>query len=171
MRLAEYTDYTLRVLMYCAGRPQQLVTISELAERHGVSRNHLMKIVTDLGRQGVLETTRGRGGGLRLLKDPAKIRIGDVVRASETDFRLVECFDPTTNQCTLTPSCRLKGLFNAALGAYFRELDSMTLADIVESVSAPAPGRAVSQRRRAGVAPVALPRSLRKPARTGSSDA
>mgnify|MGYP000653306637 CR=1 FL=1 len=115
MRLAEYTDYTLRVLMYCAARPQQLVTISELAERHGVSRNHLMKIVTDLGRQGVLETTRGRGGGLRLLKDPARIRIGDVVRASETDFRLVECFDPQTSRCTLTPSCRLKGVFDAAL--------------------------------------------------------
>ena len=94
MRLAEYTDYTLRVLMYCAARPQQLVTISELADHHGVSRNHLMKIVTDLGRLGMLETTRGRGGGLRLLKDPAEIRVGDVVRASETDFRLVECFDP-----------------------------------------------------------------------------
>jgi Rrf2 family nitric oxide-sensitive transcriptional repressor len=171
MRLAEYTDYTLRVLMYCAARPQQLVTISELAERHGVSRNHLMKIVTDLGRQGVLETTRGRGGGLRLLRDPAKIRVGDVVRASETDFRLVECFDPTTNQCTLTPSCRLKGLFNAALGAYFKELDGMTLADIVEPTSAPASGRAMSLRRRAGVAPVSAPRSLRKPARTGKSDA
>jgi Rrf2 family nitric oxide-sensitive transcriptional repressor len=171
MRLAEYTDYTLRVLMYCAARPQQLVTISELAEHHGVSRNHLMKIVTDLGRQGVLETTRGRGGGLRLLKDPAKVRIGDVVRASETDFRLVECFDPGTNRCTLAPSCRLKGLFNAALRAYFKELDGMTLADIVQPESAPAAGRAVSLRRRTGVAPVAPPRSLRKPARTGKSDA
>jgi Rrf2 family nitric oxide-sensitive transcriptional repressor len=98
MRLAEYTDYTLRVLMYCAARPQQLVTISELADHHGVSRNHLMKIVTDLGRLGMLETTRGRGGGLRLLKDPARIRVGDVVRASETDFRLVECFDADTSQ-------------------------------------------------------------------------
>ena len=160
MRLAEYTDYTLRVLMYCAARPQQLVTISELAERHELSRNHLMKIVTDLGRQGVLETTRGRGGGLRLLKDPSKISIGDVVRASETDFRLVECFDPATSQCTLTPSCRLKGLFNAALGAYFKELDGMTLADIVEPVTAPAKGRALSP----GLAPVVAPRSLRQPA-------
>ena len=121
MRLAEYTDYTLRVLMYCAARPQQLVTISELADHHGVSRNHLMKIVTDLGRLGMLETTRGRGGGLRLLKDPAQVRIGDVVRASETDFRLVECFDPQTSRCTLTPSCRLKGVFDAALRAYFKE--------------------------------------------------
>lgn len=171
MRLAEYTDYTLRVLMYCASRPQQRVTISELAERHEVSRNHLMKIVTDLGRQGVLETTRGRGGGLRLLKDPSKIRIGDVVRATETDFRLVECFDPITNRCTLTPSCRLKGLFNAALGAYFKELDGMTLADIVVPATAPVSGRAISVRGRAGGAPVAAPRGLRKPVRTGKSDA
>src|SRR5690606_11629533 len=115
MRLAEYTDYTLRVLMYCAARPHQMVTISELAAYHGVSRNHLMKIVTDLGRQGLLETTRGRGGGLRLLKDPAQVRIGDVVRASETDFRLVECFDPGFNRCTLSPTCRLKGLLDTAL--------------------------------------------------------
>jgi Rrf2 family nitric oxide-sensitive transcriptional repressor len=132
MRLAEYTDYTLRVLMYCAARPQQLVTIGELADHHRVSKNHLMKIVNDLARQGVLETTRGRGGGLRLMKDAEQIRVGDVVRAAETDFRLVECFDPATDQCTLTPSCRLKGLFSDALAAYFKELDRMTLAELTE---------------------------------------
>ncbi len=81
-------------------------------------------------RQGVIETTRGRGGGLRLLQSPADIRIGDVVRASETDFRMVECFDARTNQCTLTPTCRLKHVLDAALKAYFRELDGATLADI-----------------------------------------
>ncbi|MEI2679217.1 MAG: Rrf2 family transcriptional regulator [Burkholderiaceae bacterium] len=171
MRLAEYTDYTLRVLMYCAARPQQLVTISELADHHGVSRNHLMKIVTDLGRLGVLETIRGHGGGLRLLKDPAQIRVGDVVRASETDFRLVECFDPATSRCTLTPSCRLKGAFDAALRAYFKELDGITLADLVEPSSVPASGRTVSLRRRNGASPAASPNSLRKTHRTGTSDA
>jgi Rrf2 family transcriptional regulator, nitric oxide-sensitive transcriptional repressor len=170
MRLAEYTDYTLRVLMYCAARPQQLVTISELADHHGVSRNHLMKIVTDLGRLGVLETIRGHGGGLRLLKDPAQIRVGDVVRASETDFRLVECFDPVTSRCTLTPSCRLKGAFDAALRAYFKELDGITLADLVEPSSVPASGRTVSLRRRNGASPAASPNSLRKTHRTGTSD-
>ncbi|HJV69554.1 Rrf2 family transcriptional regulator [Ideonella sp.] len=137
MRLAEYTDYTLRVLMYCAARPGQLVTIGELAEHHGVSKNNLMKIVNDLARQGMLETTRGRGGGLRLLKDPAEIRVGDVVRASETDFRLVECFDTDANECTLSAACRLKRLFGDALQAYFRELDGATLADI----TVPAVGR------------------------------
>ena len=130
MRLADYTDYTLRVLMYCAAHPARLITIAELAERHEVSKNHLMKVVNDLARQGLLETTRGRGGGVQLLKPPGQIRVGDVVRGCETDFRLVECFDRRTNACTLTPSCRLKGLLGAALQAYFKTLDGATLADI-----------------------------------------
>lgn len=130
MRLSEYTDYTLRVLMYCSRHRERLVTISELAEQHGLSKGHLMKVVNDLARQGVIETSRGRGGGLRLSQEPERIRIGDVVRASETDFRLVECFDAALNTCTLTPDCRLKHLFDDALRAYFRALDGATLADL-----------------------------------------
>jgi Rrf2 family transcriptional regulator, nitric oxide-sensitive transcriptional repressor len=162
VRLAEYTDYTLRVLMYCAANPERLITIAELAQRHGVSKNHLMKIVNDLARQGILETTRGRGGGLRLLKKPGDIRVGDVVRNSETDFRLVECFDRRSDTCTLTPSCRLRGLLGTALRAYFRELDAATLADITGA--APRPRRAMATRRSDQIAPVAAPISRRRAA-------
>jgi len=137
MRLSEYTDYTLRVLMYCARHRERLVTISELAEQHGLSKGHLMKVVNDLARQGLIETTRGRGGGLRLSKEPGMIRIGDVVRTSETDFRLVECFDASTNACTLTPDCRLKHLFDAALRGYFQALDGATLADLTSGSPGP----------------------------------
>jgi Rrf2 family nitric oxide-sensitive transcriptional repressor len=154
MRLSEYTDYTLRVLMYCAARRQERVTIGELAEHHGLSKNHLMKVVNDLARQGLIETTRGRGGGLRLMKDPAEIRIGDVVRASETDFRLVECFDTRTNACSLTPSCRLKHLFNDALQAWFGALDGATLADVARSPP--------TKTKRTRPATVALPSSTRR---------
>ncbi|MDP3822247.1 MAG: Rrf2 family transcriptional regulator [Burkholderiales bacterium] len=133
MRLSDYSDYTLRVLMYCATHPDRLVTIGEIAEGYGVSKNHLMKIVNDLGRQGILETTRGRGGGFRLLQAPSAIRIGDVLRSTETDFRLVECFDAATDTCTLTPGCRLKGVLRNALKAYFAELDAVTLADLAKS--------------------------------------
>ena len=171
MRLAEYTDYTLRVLMYCAAHPEQLVTIGELAERHGVSKNHLMKIVNDLARQGVLETTRGRGGGLRLLKDPATVRIGDVVRASETDFRLVECFDAGTNECTLSPTCRLKLLLESALQAYFKELDGATLADIAAPAAGPGAARAVTVHRRGVAVRVAGPGRSRRPAKAVKRDA
>lgn len=134
MRLSEYTDYSLRVLMYCAAHPERLVTIGELAEHHRVSKNHLMKVVNALARQGVIETTRGRGGGLRLLQAADAIRVGDIVRAAETDFRLVACFDPATNTCTLTPTCKLKQVFGDALQAYFIALDGVTLADITTPV-------------------------------------
>ncbi len=146
MRLSEYTDYTLRVLMYCARHRDRLVTIGELADQHGLSKGHLMKVVNDLARQGLVETTRGRGGGLRLLKEPGAIRIGDVVRAAETDFRLVECFDASTNVCTLTPSCRLKHLFDAALRNYFQALDGATLADLTPAPESLAAGLAAREK-------------------------
>ena len=143
--------------MYCAAHPERLVTIAEIADRHRVSKNHLMKIVNDLARQGVLETTRGRGGGLRLLQAPSLIRVGDVLRHAETDFRLVECFDPPTDTCTLTPGCRLKSVLRQALQAYFAELDAVTLADIA-GPGAPSDSAAVVAARPAGVtAPIAGP--------------
>jgi Rrf2 family nitric oxide-sensitive transcriptional repressor len=146
MRLSDYTDYTLRVLMYCAAHRDRLVTIAEMADAHQVSKNHLMKIVNDLARQGVLETTRGRGGGLRLLKPPEAIRVSDVVRDAETDFRLVECFDASTDTCTLTPHCRLKSALRGALKAYFNELDKFTLADIAAAGPPAAAGKAIRLR-------------------------
>lgn len=133
MRLTDYTDYTLRVLMFCAVRPERAITIAEIAQSHAVSKNHLMKIVNDLARQGILQTTRGRGGGLRLLKPAAEIRIGDVVRNCETDFRMVECFDAASNSCTLSAHCKLKNVIGKALDAYLAELDGVTLADITQS--------------------------------------
>lgn len=136
MRLTDYTDYTLRVLMFCAIHPERSVTIAELAESHAVSKNHLMKIVNDLARQGLLQTTRGRGGGLRLLKPASDIRIGDVVRQSETDFRLVECLDAEHNTCTLTGLCQLKQVFHTAQQRFLAELDKVTLADITRPLAA-----------------------------------
>ena len=135
MRLTDYTDYTLRVLMFCAVRPERAITIAEIAQSHAVSKNHLMKIVNDLARQGILQTTRGRGGGLRLLKPAAEIRIGDVVRNCETDFRMVECFDAASNSCNLIAHCKLKRVIGRALDAYLAELDGVTLADITMAVS------------------------------------
>lgn len=131
MRLSDYADYTLRVLMYCATHTDRLLTIAEMAEGLQVSRNHLMKIVNDLAHQGLLETLRGRGGGVRLMKPASAIRVGDVLRAAETDFRLVECFDSSADRCTLTPACRLRGALHGALRAFLAELDAVSLADIV----------------------------------------
>jgi len=137
MRLTDYTDYTLRVLMFCAVHTDRPISIAEIAEGHGISKNHLMKIVNDLARQGVLQTKRGRGGGLRLLKPASDIRIGEVVRNTETDFHMVECFDNARNSCNLTAHCQLKKVIGNATDAYLAELDKVTLADITQTTADP----------------------------------
>ena len=138
MRLTQWTDYTLRVLMYCAAcqTREQPVTITEIADNYGISRSHLTKIVQELAAQKLLETTRGRGGGMRLMKSADTINLGAVVRATETDFNLVECFDPAHNQCRLSSHCGLKGVLSQAMQSYFAVLDGVTLADLVASPTA-----------------------------------
>ncbi len=134
MRLTQWTDYSLRVLMYCAAIPagrEAPVTITEIAQAHGISRSHLTKIVMDLAAHGLLETTRGRGGGLRLLRPAEEIRLGDVVRLGERDLVLVECFDPEINQCQLTGHCGLQATLGRALDAFMQVLDQTALADLI----------------------------------------
>lgn len=130
MRLTNFSDYALRVLMYAAARDERLITIDETAKVYGISRAHLMKVVNQLTRAGYLKAVRGRSGGLTLAKRPNKIRLGDVVRATEPDFVLVECF-ASGNQCVITPRCRLRGALNEALAAFIGTLDGYTLADLV----------------------------------------
>jgi len=133
MRLTQWTDYTLRVLMYCAASQdrEHPVTITEIAESYDISRSHLTKIVQELSAGGWLQTTRGRGGGMRLIKPAKDINLGAVVRATETDFTMVECFDPALNQCRLSQHCGLKGVLHQAMQSYFSVLDGVTLADLV----------------------------------------
>ena len=133
MRLTQWSDYSLRVLMFCAACAERdrPATVAEIAAAHGISRSHLTKVVMTLAAQGWLETTRGRGGGLRLLKPAAEIVLGDVIRQTETDFTLVECFDGDRNTCLLNGHCRLKGVLQEAMDAYLKVLDGVTLADLI----------------------------------------
>lgn len=130
MRLTSFTDYSLRVLMYLSVKEGELSTISEIAERYAISRNHLMKVVYELGRLGYVETVRGKHGGMRLRDNPAHINLGQVVRRTENDMSLVECFS-TQNDCRLTPSCALRGVLREALQAFFAVLDRYSLADLL----------------------------------------
>ncbi|MES3022936.1 MAG: Rrf2 family transcriptional regulator [Pseudomonadota bacterium] len=137
MRLTAYTDYTLRTLIYLAMHRERLATIQDIADLHAISKNHLMKVVHQLGRIGLIETVRGRNGGMRLGRDPGEINIGEVVRASETDFYMAECFDPDSNSCRLAPACALKGVLGSATAAYLAVLDAVTLADLVAPTGKP----------------------------------
>ncbi|GKV65431.1 MULTISPECIES: RrF2 family transcriptional regulator [Sporosarcina] len=134
MRLTMYTDYSLRVLIFLASkRPDELSTVQEISDAYGISKNHLTKIVHELGKLELIETIRGRGGGIRLSVDPKDINVGELVRKTEDDFHLVECFDPNKNLCVLSSACRLKGVLYEALQAYFSVLDGYTIADFLHN--------------------------------------
>jgi len=130
MRLTMMSDYALRVLLYAAAHPERLVTIDETQEVYKMSRGHLMKIVGVLATAGILRSQRGRAGGFTLGKPPEKIHLGDVLRLTEPDFEMVECFSPT-NACAITPFCRLPGIVTEALGAFMSVMDRHTLADLI----------------------------------------
>lgn len=133
MRLTQWTDYALRVLMYCAihQRREHAPTIAEMAEVYRISRSHLMKIVMELSAKGWVSTTRGRGGGVRLLKTPDHIVVGEVVRQMEEDFTMVECFSAEGSNCRIDGRCQLKGVLSQALQAYMHVLDGVRLSDLV----------------------------------------
>lgn len=130
MRLTTFSDYALRVLMYASAAGGRLITIEETAKAYNVSRAHLMKVVNILTRLGYLKGVRGRSGGFTLAKPPEAINLGAIVRATEPDFALVECF-AAGNQCIITRRCRLPEVLNEALDNFVRTLDRYTLADLI----------------------------------------
>ena len=130
MRLTAFTDYSLRVLIFLGLKGDEISTIAEIAEAYGVSENHLMKVVHHLAGLGHVRTLRGKGGGLRLAREPAGINLGAVARACEGRLVLAECFEPG-HDCRIEPACALKGIFYQAGEAFFAVLDRYSLADLL----------------------------------------
>lgn len=129
MQLSLHTDYALRLLMALAATDAQM-TIDEVAERYSISRNHLAKIVQDLQAAGLVETTRGRGGGMRLSPPPEEVNIGAVVRRFENMEGFVACMGGKAD-CTIDGMCKLKPVLEGALDAFLAHLDRFTLADLI----------------------------------------
>ena len=130
MHIPRYTDFSLRVLIYLAAQGDRLSTIKEIAESYDISKNHLMKIVHQLNRKGYIETVRGKNGGIRLQMAPCDINIGILVRETEDDLNIVECFS-TKNACKISPVCGLRGMFGEAVDAFLKTLDQYTLEDVI----------------------------------------
>lgn len=136
MQLSKFSDYSLRVLIYLAGQPDTLSTIDEISARYEISKDHLRKIVHNLVQSGWVESKRGRSGGLSLAIRPADISIGKVVRSTEENLIIVECFNATTDTCQISGVCRLSGILDEAFQAFMGVLDKYTLDDIITGHSA-----------------------------------
>ena len=136
MRLTNFTDYSLRVLIYLACDPGRRATIAEIAAAFDVSENHLTKVVHFLGQQGWVATVRGKGGDMALARDASQIAVGEVVRQTEGAAMPAECFDKGANTCTIVRICRLQGVLREATEAFHAVLDRHTLADLVHNRAA-----------------------------------
>src|SRR5687767_6387713 len=131
MQLTRFSDFGLRIGLYLANHPDRVVSVEEISRAYKISRFHLVKVVQRLTDLGVVQSVRGRSGGLRLCKAPADIRLGDLVRATEPHMDLVECFDRATNTCPIASVCGLKGALHRAEEAFVDSLNQSTLADFL----------------------------------------
>ena len=131
MRLTTFTDYTLRTLIYLARQHARLCTVAEIATAHGVSQHHLTKVVYRLGVRGVIRTVRGRNGGIMLARCASEICVGQIVRDSEPDFFIADCFDAEHATCRYAGHCRVEDVLGRATDAFLSTLDQVTLADLV----------------------------------------
>jgi Rrf2 family nitric oxide-sensitive transcriptional repressor len=127
VHLTQFSDYSLRLVIYLACHTEQLVSADEVSRAYGISRHHLVKVAQTLTELGVVEAHRGRGGGMRLAKSPSEINVGWLVRQTEPHFNLVECFDPGTSTCPIAPACGLKGALLRAQRAFLSVLDEYRL--------------------------------------------
>jgi Rrf2 family nitric oxide-sensitive transcriptional repressor len=130
MRLTRFSDISLRALMYLGAHEGRSVSAGEMSERLRVSRDHLMKSLQALAGLGLLAAVRGRGGGFRLVRAGAAIKLGGVVRSLERSDGLAECF-AAGSTCPLTGGCRLAGVLREAEDGFYDTLDRYTIADLL----------------------------------------
>lgn len=131
MQLTIFTDYGLRSLMFLAANPDRLCSVKEISEHYGISRNHLVKVVHRLAQLGHIQSTKGKGGGIKLARKPETLKLGDLVRQLEPNMHLVECFNKDTNTCKITSACKLKHYLMDANEAFIATLNKHNLADTV----------------------------------------
>lgn len=130
MRLTKQTNYAIRIMMYCAANQGRLSQIPEIANAYGLSEVFLFKILKPLTKNGLVESVRGRNGGIRLARDAGEIRLSEVVRVTEDNFEMAECFKDDGTDCPLVNSCELNSALREALNAFFAVLDKYTIEDL-----------------------------------------
>ncbi|MGH1349551.1 MAG: iron-responsive transcriptional regulator RirA [Methyloligellaceae bacterium] len=130
MRLTRQTSYTVRILMYCAANSEEFSKVSAISSVYNIPEPYLFKILKPLVNAGYVETVRGRNGGIRLARPKSEIILGDVIKLSEENFILAECFESGETDCPLVSDCKLNRALNNALDAFFEVLNSYTIEDL-----------------------------------------
>lgn len=133
MQLNLKTDYSLRLLLFLAVHPGEVIPVGRVAKLFAISGHHLSKVAQGLADLDLVDLLRGRAGGVRLSADPARISLAEVVRKIEGSLSLVECFDPVRNTCVIAPICSLKSVLHEAQNAFFGVLGRYSLADLVKN--------------------------------------
>lgn len=131
VQLTQHSDFALRTLVALGASSPEPLTAAEISAAYGISVHHVLKIIQRLALLGYVETTRGRGGGVRLAMPPEGIRLGELLRQTEVEFGVVACLRDGDTACTIEPACSLKGVFQRATEAFFQVLDDHTLADVL----------------------------------------
>lgn len=131
MQLSLRADYALRVLVYLGTHRERVISTQEISTAYQISKHHLVRVVQTLAEHQYVQIHTGRSGGVTLAREPHLIRLGEVIRHSEPNLTLVECFDRKTNTCRIAPVCALKGMLKEALDAFLNSLNRYTLADIL----------------------------------------
>ncbi|MEM1376928.1 MAG: Rrf2 family transcriptional regulator [Pseudomonadota bacterium] len=136
MRLTRQTDYSLRILMFCASSGNRISRVADIASAYQVSQPFIFKLLAKLVAANIVETTRGRSGGVRLAKAPTEITVGEVVRVSEENMSMADCFDADAPSCPLDLACQLKSTFADAQEAFLKVLDGVTIDDLAKPSAA-----------------------------------
>lgn len=134
MQLTQFTDYSLRALIYITLRHESC-TIRDITEAYGISSNHMVKIIHNLAKLGLIKTIRGKNGGILMASEPETINLGQLIAQLEPHFDLVPCFNQAKGNCCIAPTCRLKGVLHEAQAAFIGVLERYTLADVVNNKS------------------------------------
>lgn len=158
MQLTKFTDFSLRVAIYLAHHPDRLTTIAEIAQAYDIPNAHLMKVVNRLAQRGYIVTVRGKGGGMRLARTPEMINIGELVRDTEDNMNIAECFNAAKQSCPMLPDCALKSVLIEASKNFLSTLDFYRLSDILGNK---APPPKVPLRKASGTSAALIPRKTK----------
>ena len=134
MQLTQFTDYSLRALIYITLRKESC-TIKDITEAYGISNNHMVKIIHNLAKLGLIKTIRGKNGGIVMASQPETINLAQIITQLEPHFDLVPCFNRAKANCCIAPVCKLKSVLHEAQAAFMAVLERYTLADVLHNKS------------------------------------